>query len=312
MKIKLNNILKRTDEKMRIQENEEGTTTKNIEEIKTEESVDNCDVKKVRRRNTKRAKELPKFKDAMKNLLLNKNNFSKGTYTLLFLMFSLAVISVSITYKSYKLANEEKYISFIDEEEVQAVSNNIEKEENVEQDNLTNNQDTNISQENETDTVSTNNSTIQTTSTDNTKKEQVIIKETLDFKSPLSGEVQKIYSVDKVIYSKTLEMWKTHDGIDISGKMGEAVYASEKGTVEKIFNDSFLGMTVVISHISGYKTSYSNLSEDVPVKVGQKVKKGQRIGNISDTSIGEIKDDPHVHFMVFKNNETINPSTILD
>ena len=221
-------------------------------------------------------------------------------------MFSLAVISVSITYKSYKLANEEKYISFIDEEEVQAVSNNIE------QDNLTNNQDTNKSQENETDTVSTNNSTIQTTSTDNTKKEQVIVKETLDFKSPLSGEVQKIYSVDKVIYSKTLEMWKTHDGIDISGKMGEAVYASEKGTVEKIFNDSFLGMTVVISHISGYKTSYSNLSEDVPVKVGQKVKKGQRIGNISDTSIGEIKDDPHVHFMVFKNNETINPSTILD
>ena len=71
--------LKRTDEKMRIQENEEGTTTKNIEKIKTEESVDNYDVKKVRRRNTKRAKELPKFKDAMKNLLLNKNNFSKGT-----------------------------------------------------------------------------------------------------------------------------------------------------------------------------------------------------------------------------------------
>ena len=138
------------------------------------------------------------------------------------------------------------------------------------------------------------------------------VRETLDFKSPIQGEILKIYSADKVIYSKTLDMWKTHDGIDIEGKMGEAVYASERGTVEKIFNDSFLGMTVVISHIAGYKTSYSNLSENIPVVVGQQVKKSQRIGNISDTSIGEIKDSPHLHFMVFKNNETIDPSSVLD
>ena len=79
-----------------------------------------------------------------------------------------------------------------------------------------------------------------------------------------------MYSTDKVIYSKTLGQWKTHDGLDISASSSSTVNAIERGVVDDIYNDSFLGMTIVIEHISGYKSQYSNLDEDVFVSIGEK------------------------------------------
>jgi len=35
--------------------------------------------------------------------------------------------------------------------------------------------------------------------------------EKLIFTVPIEGTIQKMYSIDKVIYSKTLGQWKTHD-----------------------------------------------------------------------------------------------------
>ena len=60
-----------------------------------------------------------------------------------------------------------------------------------------------------------------------TKAEEKVVtkkvEEKLVFSAPLKGEIQKMYSTDKVIYSKTLEQWKTHDGIDISADEGTEV-----------------------------------------------------------------------------------------
>ena len=296
MKIKINNILK-SDTTQETKENKRRRPyEKPYEQVEEDKSVNNNTVKK-RRRRVNTGLDVSNIKENVKNLIFNRNHFSRGTYSLLLVMVVLAVTSVIFTTKSYNALNEEDYVDFTSNEDVQAVNNNIDKEdiEDIEeQSNNTNNVDVQ-----DKDDVTQVNPT-------------PAVVETLDFKSPLVGNVLKIYSTDKLIYSKTLDMWKTHDGIDIEGKMGEAVYASEKGVVDKIFNDSFLGMTVVISHIANYKTSYSNLDLNVPVKVGQQIKKGQRVGNISDTSIGEIKDNPHLHFMVFKNDVTIDPKSVLD
>ena len=132
----------------------------------------------------------------------------------------------------------------------------------------------------------------------------------MTFSKPLNGQIQKPYSIDKVIYSKTLELWKTHDGIDISSQIGENVKSIEKGTVEKVYDDSFYGTTVVIDHGQGYKSSYSNLNSKVSVKEKQKVTKGQVIGKVSNTSIGEIKDEAHLHFTLFKDNNNVDPTYI--
>lgn len=55
----------------------------------------------------------------------------------------------------------------------------------------------------------------------------------MTFSKPLNGQIQKPYSIDKVIYSKTLELWKTHDGIDISSQIGENVKSIEKEQLKR-------------------------------------------------------------------------------
>ena len=126
-----------------------------------------------------------------------------------------------------------------------------------------------------------------------TKAEEKVVtkkvEEKLVFSPPLDGKIQKMYSLDKVIYSKTLEQWKTHDGIDIS---------ADEGT------------TIQIEHKSGYRSVYCNLDENVYVSVGDSVIKGQKIGKVGNTSIGEYLDDPHLHFMLYLNDESINPTYI--
>ena len=136
--------------------------------------------------------------------------------------------------------------------------------------------------------------------------------EKLSFSVPISGEVQKVFSNDKVIYSKTLDMWKTHDGIDIKANIGDKVKSIEKGTVTKIFEDSFYGITIVIDHGQGYVSYYANLSPDVSVKEKQSIVKGKVIGTISNTAIGEIKDEAHLHFCLMKDNNVVDPTYIFN
>lgn len=136
------------------------------------------------------------------------------------------------------------------------------------------------------------------------------VEEKLVFSKPLDGEIQKMYSVDKVIYSKTLSQWKTHDGLDIAGNSD--VKAIEKGVVDDIYLDSFYGKTIVIEHINGYISQYSNLDENIYVNIGESVVKGQKIGKVGNTSVGEYLDEPHLHFMLFLNGKSINPTYLYD
>ena len=147
-----------------------------------------------------------------------------------------------------------------------------------------------------------------------TKAEEKVVtkkvEEKLVFAAPLKGEIQKMYSIDKVIYSKTLEQWKTHDGIDISADEGTEVKSIEKGVVDSVQNDSFYGTTIQIEHKSGYRSVYCNLDENVYVSVGDSVVKGQKIGKVGNTSVGEYLDSPHLHFMLYLNDESIDPTYI--
>lgn len=129
----------------------------------------------------------------------------------------------------------------------------------------------------------------------------------LKFVKPINGSILKIYSIDKLIYSNTLETWKTHDGIDIKANINDNVYATEKGIIEKVYSDSYYGSTVIIDHGQGYKSIYSNVSSTLKAK--NTVKKSQVIGKVVNDAISEIKDDVHIHYMLMLNNEIIDPNT---
>lgn len=296
MKIKIKNIF-----------NNEGThETK--KEVTNEKKENNNLASKRRRKGAYVNKENEEkkininLKEYFDNLFKNKNKLSRGYYVLLFCMVILGGASVAITFKAYNLFAKEDYELYakdnIDENQtVSTISNSEDTSSKIEDNSSIENNTTNAAE-----------AKVSTNSTSN-KKTQTTVKP-LSFSKPINGEVQKQYSIDKVIYSKTLELWKTHDGIDIAADIGTNVKSIEKGTIEKVYEDSFYGTTIVIDHGQGYKSSYSNLDKNTSVKEKQTVNKGQVIGKVSNTAIGEIKDEPHLHFTLFKDNNNVDPTYI--
>lgn len=233
------------------------------------------------------------------NFSKNRRKLARGHYVLFFAMLVLSAISVHLTAKTYLRVNEEDYLTFEEDgkEVTEEVLETISKVEETEKNTVDNVDKIDNDKDNKQEIVEK-------------KAEKKETLKPLSFSKPLSGEIIKVYSPDKVIYSKTLELWKTHDGLDIKGNIGDSVKSIERGIVEKIYDDSFYGKTIVIDHGQGYKSSYSNLDDNVYVKVNQSIIKGKVIGKISNTSIGEIKDEPHLHFMLFKDSNVIDPTSI--
>lgn len=296
MKIKIKNIF-----------NNEGTHETKKEFTNEKKENDNLTSKRRRKgayvNNENEEKKINiNLKEYFDNLFKNKNKLSKGYYVLLFCMVILGGASVAITFKAYNLFAKEDYELYakdnIDENQtVSTISNSEDTSSKIEDNSNIENNTTNAAEAK----VSTNSTS--------KKKTQTTVKP-LSFSKPINGEVQKQYSIDKVIYSKTLELWKTHDGIDIAADIGTNVKSIEKGTIEKVYEDSFYGTTIVIDHGQGYKSSYSNLDKNTSVKEKQTVSKGQVIAKVSNTAIGEIKDEPHLHFTLFKDNNNIDPTYI--
>jgi len=137
------------------------------------------------------------------------------------------------------------------------------------------------------------------------------VNEPLSFSYPISGEIGLSHSPTNLVYSKTLDEWTTHIGIDIQAKRGTPVAASEEGVVESITETSAKGIEITLSHKDGYKTVYSNLSTKEMVKVGQKVEKGRIISGVGNTASFEYYEPEHLHFEIYKDNKPINPIEIL-
>ena len=119
------------------------------------------------------------------------------------------------------------------------------------------------------------------------------------------------FAKDSLIYSDTLEEWVTHLGIDIKAERTSVVKSAEDGKVTSIKNDPRYGLTIVIEHVNGFKTVYSNLLTSEFVKEGETVKKGQSIATVGNSASFEIVDEPHLHFEILKDNVNVDPSIYL-
>ncbi len=95
-----------------------------------------------------------------------------------------------------------------------------------------------------------------------------------------------------------------HDGIDILADKGTAVRASAAGTV--IYagqGPKEYGLTVILHHGKRWTTVYSYLDK-ITVKLGDKVKAGERIGLNGQ---GGLATEPQLHFEVRHNRGALNP-----
>lgn len=97
-----------------------------------------------------------------------------------------------------------------------------------------------------------------------------------------------------------------HNGIDIGGGHGAAIYAAADGQV--IFagwSDGGCGNTVAIAHGGGLTSKYCHQADNsIKVSVGTSVSMGDLIGGIGSTG---RSTGPHLHFAISKDGVYIDP-----
>ena len=143
------------------------------------------------------------------------------------------------------------------------------------------------------------------------QKKQIEQSEQKTMMLPLMGKISLDYAEDKLVYSKTLDQWTTHKGIDIAAKEGSVVKAALDGVVSQIKKDDTMGIIITIDHGNGLQTKYGNLSTDEMVKIGQEVRKGDAISGVGKGTGFEMVEGPHLHFEVIQDGKNIDPKAFL-
>ena len=102
-----------------------------------------------------------------------------------------------------------------------------------------------------------------------------------------------------------LKVYKMHTGVDIAGAgcNGKNVVAAADGKVIHSGWISGYGNTVMVDHGGGIVTLYAH-SQKLLVKVGQQVKKGEKLMLVGMTGYAT---GPHLHFEVRVNGKYVNP-----
>ena len=117
----------------------------------------------------------------------------------------------------------------------------------------------------------------------------------LNFQWPIKGKIKKNF------------FQTNRKGIDIVGKIGQAVRASEAGKVVYCGQGIIgFGHTIVIKHNDMYLSAYANNSR-LLVQEGDYVKKGQ---NIAQAGIS-VSKTAMLHFEIRKKGKSVDPLTLL-
>lgn len=127
----------------------------------------------------------------------------------------------------------------------------------------------------------------------------------------LNASVVKSFSDTKLQYNETLRQYEAHLATDFACDEGSNVLSVANGTVEEVGNDYLRGNYVVINHGNNLKSVYGSLGDDVSVKVGQNVSKGDVVGTVSKTAHSELSTGAHLHFEMLDNDKKIDPSGYL-
>jgi murein DD-endopeptidase MepM/ murein hydrolase activator NlpD len=94
-----------------------------------------------------------------------------------------------------------------------------------------------------------------------------------------------------------------HAGIDIAGERGTDVIAPAEGKVVFSGTRGPLGKSVIIDHGYGVRTQYGH-GDDLYVKTGERVQRGQRIAALGNSG---RSTGPHLHYVVEVKGKAVNP-----
>lgn len=124
-----------------------------------------------------------------------------------------------------------------------------------------------------------------------------------DFVLPLANPLSTPFGTKRIINKETVSI---HRGLDVKGRQGEEVRASNRGRVvlaEELF---FGGNTVIVDHGQGIFTVYMHLSR-FNAGPGDFVEKNAVIGYVGSTG---RSSGPHLHFGVKVAGINTNPVSL--
>lgn len=131
--------------------------------------------------------------------------------------------------------------------------------------------------------------------------EQGISRESPFLRSPLAfSRVTSSFNPKR--FHPILKKKRPHNGTDFGAKTGTPVRAVADGTVLFAGRNGGHGKYIKLDHQDPFHTSYSHLSK-IRVKKGQKIKKGDIIGNVGTTG---SSTGPHLHYQVWKNGRFVD------
>jgi lipoprotein NlpD len=129
-----------------------------------------------------------------------------------------------------------------------------------------------------------------------TAADSAVADEALEWGMPTNGKVIGEFSESA-----------NRKGVDISGKLGQPIVASAAGKV--VYSGSGLrgyGKLVIIKHNNTYLSAYAH-NDQVLVKEGQTVSKGQKIAEMGSTDSDQVK----LHFEIRKFGKPVDPAKYL-
>ena len=137
--------------------------------------------------------------------------------------------------------------------------------------------------------------------TQKTEKEQTKSESKLNY---IGTEVLRQYSTEMPSYSKTLDVWEIHKGLDVAAEDGAEIKSILDGTVESVYSDDKYGTSIKLSYADGLTVIYSGIKENVSLQKGDTVKEGDCIGYVGNTG---DSTGFHLHFEVMQNGVRVNP-----
>ncbi|MBP9184360.1 MAG: peptidoglycan DD-metalloendopeptidase family protein [Fuscovulum sp.] len=97
--------------------------------------------------------------------------------------------------------------------------------------------------------------------------------------------------------------FRMHEGQDLAGDYGTAIFATADGVVTYAGWESGYGRLIKVQHAFGIETRYAHLSQ-IRVEVGQRVSRGDRIGDMGNSG---RSTGTHLHYEVRIGGGAVNP-----
>lgn len=129
--------------------------------------------------------------------------------------------------------------------------------------------------------------------------------------TPFEGyTVAREASLDALVYMPSINMWKTHNGVDFLPEGDLSVRVMTDGKVTDVTQTTLEGWVVTVEHEGGLVSYYKSL-EQASVKVGDSVRAGDVIGK-AGTMMTESDIGVHVHLEVTKDGALVDPLNYID